>query len=134
MSPLACLQSIAYAFTLGETQNLVQFVSTLSLQAQAKLAMKLAINGILAFGLNYVSFTANKKTSPLTMSVVGNLKQCLSIILSVWFFQVQVGWMNCLGIIIALAGGAWYTKVEFGIKQRETHGDPQVESKRKEIV
>lgn len=34
-------------------------------------AMALAINGAIAFGLNVVSFTANKKTSALTMTVAG---------------------------------------------------------------
>ena len=52
------------------------------------------------------------------MTVAANLKQCFSIILGIWLFRLQVGWMNGLGIIIALAGGAWYGKVEFGIKSR----------------
>lgn len=73
---------------------------------------------MLAFGLNYVSFTANKKTSPLTMTVAANLKQCFLIIVGIWVFRLRVGWMNGLGIIIALAGGAWYAKVEFGIRSR----------------
>jgi len=85
--------------------------------------------------LNYVSFTANKKTSPLTMTVAANLKQCLSIILGVWLFRLEVGWMNGLGITTALVGGAWYAKVEFGLKTRlklEQLGDVKVDEK--EIV
>lgn len=82
------------------------------------LFLKLVVNGALAFGLNYISFAANKKTSPLTMTVAANLKQCLSIILGVRVFQLHVGWMNALGIIIALGGGAWYARVEFGIKNQ----------------
>jgi hypothetical protein len=82
------------------------------------LALKLAVNGALAFGLNYVSFAANKKTSPLTMTVAANVKQCLSIILGVWVFRLHVGWVNGLGIFIALGGGAWYARIEFGNKTR----------------
>lgn len=90
---------------------------------------------MLAFGLNYVSFTANKKTSPLTMTVAANLKQCLSIILGIWVFRLEVGWMNGLGVIIALVGGVWYAKVEFGVKMRlklEQLGGVKVDEK--EIV
>ena len=134
MSPLACLQSLFYAFLLGESQSLITYLSTLSIRSLTGLVIKLSINGMLAFGLNYVSFTANKKTSPLTMTVAANLKQCLSIILGVWVFELQVGWMNGLGIIIALAGGAWYGKVEFGIRSKvklEQLGGQKIE---KEIV
>jgi drug/metabolite transporter (DMT)-like permease len=113
MSPLACLQSLLYAFLVGESQALITFLSPLSLLSLTSLVIKLSINGMLAFGLNYVSFTANKKTSPLTMTVAANLKQCLSIILGFWVFELEVGWMNSLGIIIALAGGAWYGKVKY---------------------
>lgn len=52
------------------------------------------------------------------MTVAANLKQCFSIVLGIWVFRLQVGWMNGIGLIIALAGGAWYGKVEFGIKSR----------------
>lgn len=118
MSPLACLQSLLYAFLLGETKTLTTFLSQLSLHSLTALSVKLGVNGLLAFGLNYVSFTANKKTSPLTMTVAANLKQCLSIILGIWVFRLEVGWLNGLGIIIALVGGVWYAKVEFGVKTR----------------
>lgn len=33
----------------------------------------LLVNGAIAFGLNYVSFTANKKAGALTMTVAGAL-------------------------------------------------------------
>lgn len=135
MSPLACLQSLFYAFLLGESNALITFLSQLSLQSLTALSVKLTVNGLLAFGLNYVSFTANKKTSPLTMTVAANLKQCLSIVLGVWMFRLEVGWMNSLGIIIALVGGAWYAKVEFVSKTRlklEQLGSVKVDEK--EIV
>ena len=132
MSPLASIQSLVYAFILGETHQLIAFLSTLSFRSRTELLVKLAINGTLAFGLNYISFTANKKTSPLTMTVAGNLKHCLSIILGVWIFRLQVGWMNGVGIFIALVGGAWYAKVEFGVKNGEKNGG--IKDDVKEIV
>lgn len=123
MSPLACIQSLMYGTALGELQNVRTFLATLSLGARFRLSIKLAINGVLAFILNYVSFTTNNKTSPLTMTVAANVKQCLSIVLGVWIFRLQVGWMNAIGILIALAGGAWYAKVELGGKRGHTHAN-----------
>lgn len=68
----------------------------------------LAINGILAFLLNFVSFTANKRTSALSMTVAGNVKQAMSIGLSVVLFSYVITYINGLGILVTLVGGAWY--------------------------
>lgn len=119
MSPLACIQSIILASLVGEPAKLITLIDEMPFSDRVSLFTKLGINGSLAFGLNYISFAANKKTSPLTMTVAANLKQCLSIILGVWVFRLQVGWMNALGIMIALGGGAWYARVEFGIKNMQ---------------
>jgi hypothetical protein len=118
MSPLACLQSLFCAFVVGESQSLITYLLSLSIQSLTSLVIKLSVNGMLAFGLNYVSFTANKKSSPLTMTVAANLKQCLSILLGVRVFNLQVGLMNGLGIVIALVGGAWYGTVESVIRSK----------------
>ena len=120
MSPLACIQSLMYGAAVGELQNIRTFFATLSMGARFGLLAKLAVIGALAFALYYTSFSANSKTSPLTMTVAANIKQCLSIVLGVWIFQLQVGWMNAIGIIIALTGGAWYAKVRLGAKSRDT--------------
>jgi drug/metabolite transporter (DMT)-like permease len=111
-----------YGSAFGEIRTIRTFFATLSLGARFALITKLAVNGVIAFALNYTSFTANKKTSPLTMTVAANVKQCLSIVLGVWIFRLQVGWVNAIGIIIALAGGAWYAKVELKGKSQHTPG------------
>ena len=92
------------------------------------------VNGALAFALNYVSFTANKKTSPLTMTVAANLKQCLSIVLGFWMFELREGWMNAAGIVVALVGGAWYAKVELGERIAPSKEYLPVKEDEKEIV
>jgi len=118
MSPLACVQSLLYSFFFDEPRGLIEFMSTLTTAARVSLALKLAFNGAIAFGLNYVSFAANKKTSPLTMTVAANIKQCLSIVLGIWVFHLHVEWMNACGILVALGGGAWYAYIEIGDKAR----------------
>ncbi|KAJ3214395.1 UAA transporter [Clydaea vesicula] len=59
-----------------------------------KLYLALLVNGLLAFLLNFVSFTANKKTSALSMTVAGNVKQAMSIVLSVVLFGYVVTSIN----------------------------------------
>lgn len=77
----------------------------------------LAVNGAIAFALNVISFTANKKTGALTMTVAANVKQILTIVLSIMFWGLAVSWLNVSGICLTLAGGAWYAKVELEAKQ-----------------
>ncbi|KAI8380909.1 uncharacterized protein BYT42DRAFT_593013 [Radiomyces spectabilis] len=68
MSPLAFIQTLIYSYLTGEMAAVSTYVQT---QFSFSLFFALLINGVLAFGLNVVSFTANKKTSALTMTVAG---------------------------------------------------------------
>lgn len=70
MSPLAFLQTMLYSYATGE-MALVQEYCRTNLNFTAFMA--LLLNGVIAFFLNVVSFTANKKTSALTMTVAGKL-------------------------------------------------------------
>ncbi|KXS13603.1 TPT-domain-containing protein [Gonapodya prolifera JEL478] len=108
MSPLALAQCLVCAVAAGEWQEYRDnFLWT-------RFAVVAIVgNGAVAFAMNYVSFTANKMTSAVTMGVAANVKQALSIVLSVWLFDLAVNATNVLGILITLGGGAWYTRVEF---------------------
>lgn len=68
MSPLAFVQTVIFSWMKGELDEVVSFCKT---DMSLKLVLALLVNGIIAFFLNYVSFTANKKTSALTMTVAG---------------------------------------------------------------
>lgn len=68
MSPLAFVQTIVYAYVTGELDEVRVFART---DLNYSLGFALLANGIIAFFLNVVSFTANKKTSALTMTVAG---------------------------------------------------------------
>jgi hypothetical protein len=65
MSPLAFVQCILYSWSSGELGRVARFGAHEMDRIQA---LSLVVNGAIAFGLNVVSFTANKKTSALTMS------------------------------------------------------------------
>ncbi|KAK9454913.1 triose-phosphate transporter family-domain-containing protein [Dipodascopsis uninucleata] len=115
MSPLAFIQTVIYAYFTGEIAGLREYWST---SMTTTMMLKLALNGAIAFGLNVVSFTANKKTGALTMTVAANVKQILTIVLAIIFFHLAVTPLNALGIMLTLVGGAWYAKVELDSKQR----------------
>ncbi|KAL7284653.1 hypothetical protein ACG7TL_001950 [Trametes sanguinea] len=120
MSPLAFVQCVAYAYMSGEF-NRIQSPrpsnpeSTLSVVGGLPLLLLLG-NGIIAFGLNVVSFTANGKVGALNMTVAANVKQVLTIVLAVAVFDLTITRTNALGIMITLLGGAWYAAVEYSEK------------------
>lgn len=62
------MQCVICAWYTGELDRVRTYGAT---EMTRHRAMALAINGAIAFGLNVVSFTANKKTSALTMTVAG---------------------------------------------------------------
>lgn len=84
MSPLAFIQCVLYAQLSGELQRVREFsagllsiVSTYnsdqpqSGQMGFSKLLTLLVNGSIAFGLNVVSFWANGKVGPLSMTVAG---------------------------------------------------------------
>lgn len=108
-------------------------------------AAGLVMNGCIAFGLNIVSFTANKKAGALSMTVAGmfhtahhllrlfretdaqnlsslvaNIKQVLTILFAVFMFDLNITTMNAAGILFTLAGGAWYGYVDYQEKKQRT--------------
>ncbi|KAG0281500.1 UAA transporter [Linnemannia gamsii] len=115
MSPLAFVQTVIFSWMKGELDDVVSFCQT---EMSWKLVFALLVNGIIAFFLNYVSFTANKKTSALTMTVAANVKQVLSIVVAVTVFNTTIGFLNGLGIMITLFGGGCYSYVEWSEKNQ----------------
>ena len=57
----------------------------------------LLVNGAIAFGLNIISFSANKRVGALTMTVAALVKQILTILLSVFLWQLDIGAVNAFG-------------------------------------
>lgn len=115
MSPLAAVQCLGYAAVSGELSSFHR-----AWQAgmfDRSFVFALVCNGATAFLLNVVSFQTNKAAGALTMSVCGNVKQCMTILLGIVLFAVDVSPMNGLGMMITVAGAAWYSKVELDRKK-----------------
>lgn len=110
MSPLAAIQCVFYGYLTGEAD---QFRIALAQgQFSSTFGAALLINAMTAFLLNIVGFQANKMAGALTITVCGNVKQALTILLGIVLFNVQVGLLNAVGMLITLAGAAWYSQVE----------------------
>jgi len=105
MSFLAFIQCLMVAQWAGEVSALQERAET----ADGFLLIALIGNGIMAFLLNYASFTTNMLSSALTMTVAANIKQVLAIILAIVVFHTHVSAFNGFGILVTLAGGAQYT-------------------------
>lgn len=118
MSPLAAIQSLLYAYFTGEGTRFMTYVEEGSLTRSRMIA--LFINALIAFLLNISSFQTNKIAGALTMTVCGNVKQVLTVLLGIVLFGVKVGTWNGLGMIIALGGAAYYSKVELNKKREQT--------------
>lgn len=68
MAPLAFIQCVILSYMSGELEQIRRWSAQ---ELTPWMAVALGLNGAIAFGLNIVSFTANKKAGPLSMTVAG---------------------------------------------------------------
>lgn len=114
MAPLAFIQCVVLAYLTGELSRV--HVWSLNEMTPVKGTL-LGVNGLIAFGLNIVSFTANRAAGPLSMTVAANVKQVLSVFCAVILFKLTITPANALGILLTIAGGMWYAAVEYQEKK-----------------
>ncbi|TGO37363.1 hypothetical protein BHYA_0099g00220 [Botrytis hyacinthi] len=121
VAPLAGIQATIWSYMNGEIDEfLVKQISSTSspLSTSHSGILLILTNGLVAFLLNWSSFTTNKKAGALTMAVLGNIKQVISIAISVVIFRDAnasfTGVAHISGIILALGGGFLYSLVEVG--------------------
>jgi hypothetical protein len=87
----------------GEFRTIVSYLDF-------KILILLFGNGILAFTVNIASFLSNRITSPLTMSIAGNIKLVTTILASfILFKSSSLGVMNGIGIALTFVGGIGYS-------------------------
>ncbi|TDL19540.1 TPT-domain-containing protein [Rickenella mellea] len=120
MSPLAFIQCAIFAHLSGELQRVRRY------SAHEMTAFKMSallVNGFLAFALNIVSFTANKKVGALSMTVAANVKQVLAIASAIFLFNLSINLVNAIGISLTILGGAAYGYVDY--YERQHAGPPK---------
>ncbi|KAL6891949.1 triose-phosphate transporter family domain-containing protein [Trichoderma evansii] len=118
MSPLAALQALACATASGEVAGFRALVKSGEIHLLPASA-SLAGNGFLALLLNISSFNTNKLAGALTMTVCGNLKQCLTVMLGIFLFNVTVDFLNGAGMAVTMVGAAIYSKAELDNKNKK---------------
>ncbi|CAB9522651.1 solute carrier family 35 member (Partial), partial [Seminavis robusta] len=118
MAPLALVQCLVLSLMTGEVSSIFARVNA----AYADVsdvgwfefyypAIVVLTSGVFSFSLNICSLQANKVTSPLTLCITANVKQVLMIILSTIIFGVVIEPLNGCGIVVVLAGSAYYSYV-----------------------
>ncbi|KHN96872.1 uncharacterized protein MAM_05428 [Metarhizium album ARSEF 1941] len=117
MSPLAALQALACATATGEVGGFRKLVISGQISLPSSIA-SLSGNGFLALLLNISSFNTNKLAGALTMTVCGNLKQCLTVLIGIFLFNVSVDLLNGAGMAVTMVGAAMYSKAELDNKKR----------------
>jgi hypothetical protein len=115
MGPLAAIQSLVYSLLTGELTEFITYVNAGNLGLVQVLAV--GGNGALAFALNVASFQSNKLAGALSMTICGNLKQCITIVLGALLWDVQINMTNAAGIVLALGGAAWYSAIQLREKR-----------------
>ncbi|KAJ7337385.1 triose-phosphate transporter family-domain-containing protein [Mycena albidolilacea] len=111
LSPLALVQCVLLAHFTGELGRVR------AVELSAGTVGALLLNGCIAFGLNVVSFSANRRVGALGMTVAANVKQVLTIVCAVVIFNLTITTLNAVGILLTLVGGAWYAWIELVEKQ-----------------
>jgi drug/metabolite transporter (DMT)-like permease len=70
----------------------------------------LIVSGLNACLLNVSNFLVTSYTSAVTLQVLGNVKSCLSIAISVAIFRNELLWEQAIGVVTCLVGVWYYNK------------------------
>ncbi|KAJ2089070.1 hypothetical protein IW138_003782, partial [Coemansia sp. RSA 986] len=128
LSPMAFVQTLTWAFVVGEVSPALSFLNDYSKeenkQLRASLYSALAVNGAIAFVLNIASFTASKNTSALAMTITGNVKVVLTVVLGCILFHVSLSPVGTFGVALTLAGGAAYSAVRLAERNAKQQAKP----------
>jgi len=110
VAPLAFLQLLPLSLYLGEAEGLIDKWETYLNFHALSLIFGSAVVSLL---LNWVSFEVCKATSALTMSLVGTVRDSLTVLLSVVIFGNVITPLNAAGICLAMTGSASYSYVSY---------------------
>merc|ERR1712107_107550 len=80
----------------------------------------LVTSGFNACLLNVSNFLVTSYTSALTLQVLGNVKSCMSIGISVLIFRNYMSWAQAFGVAICLCGVWLYNKCGSTLKALTT--------------
>ena len=107
LSPLAAIVMLLFSVLFGELFSALNFF--FSSPYGFVTFIWVWISGFLAFSLNVANFYATKLAGPLVITILGNIKHILTILISIIVFSTQITWRNALGILITISGAMYYS-------------------------
>lgn len=105
-APLSALWCFFTIFLSGEHKTLLD-----NWDVVPAASFWFVVTGMISFLLNITSFYANKVTSPVTLTVCGNMKQIVVIAMSILINGDVVTMQKLLGIAVVTVGGVAYAYI-----------------------
>lgn len=87
--------------------------------------LRITIGAVLAFGMEVSEFLVLSKTSSLTLSVTGVLKEICQLVLAVETKGDKLSGINVLGLVLCLGGIACHVAHKYSVL-KSTEGSPKV--------
>lgn len=109
ISPIAAIEMFFLALYKEEPE---QMKKSDKFEASIYCFFGVMLTGVIAFFLNLTNFLATAHTSPLTVTIVGCIKQVVTIVLSVIIFDKRLTTLNWIGIVITTIGSLWYSLIK----------------------
>jgi drug/metabolite transporter (DMT)-like permease len=110
MASLSLVHLLVLWVLTGEAWRVVDWVAE---NGTARFVTVIGVNAFMAFFLNVTNFFFTKLTSALTVTIVGNCKHVVTILLSIAIFRNPVSLLNAIGIFVTIVGAASYSAVDY---------------------
>lgn len=94
----------------------------------------LIVSGLNACLLNVANFLVTSYTSPVTLQVLGNVKSCLSIIVSVSIFRNHLNAEQAFGVAACLFGVWVYNRKGGAVSPEPTKGSSKTKARQVELI
>jgi len=122
VSPFAAIELFLMAFALGEFPRVLEDENIKKVTI-----IHLCVVGMIAFGLNVVSFRSAALMNPVTLNIAGNVKQVFTSLLSVWMFNGVFSTSLLLGIVTTSLGASLYSvEMRRWRLQKELHREVKI--------
>lgn len=81
----------------------------------------IVLSGCFGLLVSLSTFLMIGATSALTYNIVGHLKTVCILLTGFFLFRDSMGFKKCLGILCALVGVFWYSKIKLDQQQSSTN-------------